>query len=115
MSLADLFQTKDLKRAFAHDDDDDDDDSNSNDNALENEGLSSSEARTWLATLHVTTDAVTEDPAASDDKPEDTVYMHQSVVESKACYLPVVSTSQAAMANEIILRILISKGWLGCW
>lgn len=70
MSLADLFQTKDLKRAFAHDDDDDDDDddSNSNDNALENEGFSSSEARTWLATLHVTTDAVTEDPAASDDK-----------------------------------------------
>lgn len=106
-SLADLFETKDLMRAFADDDDIDD--------ASDNDGLSSSEARTWLATLHVETGALTEDPATSDDKPEDLVTIHQSVVESKACHLPVVSTSQEAVANEIVLRILISKGWLGCF
>lgn len=101
-SLADLFQTKDLKRAFKYDDDDD--------NAFDNDGLSSSEAKTWVAILHVEDGVVTEDPITSDDKSEDMVTMHQSIVESKACHLPVVSSSQAAVANEIILRILISKG-----
>ena len=101
-ALADLFPIKDLKHAFKYDDDDD--------NALDNDGLSSSEAKTWLATLHIENGVVAEDPAASDDKSEDLVTMHQSIVESKACHLPVVSSSQAAVANEIILRILISKG-----
>ncbi|KAL3131249.1 hypothetical protein ABBQ38_000546 [Trebouxia sp. C0009 RCD-2024] len=40
------------------------------------------------------------------------VNIHQSAVESKTYHLPVVSSSQAAVANEIILRILIYKGFL---
>lgn len=104
--LADLFsnQMQDLKRAFANDDNDDD--------ILDDDGLRSSEARTWLATLYVTTDVVcvTDDTTSANDVPEDLVTLHQSAVESKTYHLPVVSSSQAAVANEIILRILISKG-----
>ncbi len=98
-TLADLLSQNDkdaVKKAFhAHD--------------LGEDGPSSTEARIWVATLAVAARAVPEVTDATNTS-LDSVSIQQSVDDSAQYQLPTVSASQSAVANEIILRILLSKG-----
>ncbi|KAL0019654.1 hypothetical protein WJX77_009971 [Trebouxia sp. C0004] len=100
-SLADLLSHNDkdaVKKAFnAHD--------------LDGDGPSSTEARIWVATLAVAARAVPEVTDAPDAS-LDSVSIQQSVDDSTQLQLPTVSASQSAVANDIILRILLSKGFM---
>ena len=98
-TLADLLSHNDkdaVRRAFhAHD--------------LGEDGPSNTEARIWVATLAVAARAVPEVTDASNDS-LDSVNVQQCDDDSAQYQLPTVSASQSAVANEIILRILLSKG-----
>lgn len=98
-TLADLMSQNDkdaVRRAFhAHD--------------LGEDGPSSTEARIWLATLAVAACAVPEVTDATNAS-LDSGSIPQSVDVSTQYQLPTISASQSAVANEIILRILLSKG-----
>ncbi len=98
-TLADLLSHNDkdaVKKAFhAHD--------------LAGDGPSSTEARIWVATLAVAACAVPEVTDAT-NAALDSVSIQQSADDSTQYQLPTVSASQSAVANEIILRILLSKG-----
>ena len=76
---------------------------------LGEDGPSSTEARIWLATLAVAACAVPEVTDATNAS-LDSGSIPQSVDVSTQYQLPTISASQSAVANEIILRILISKG-----
>lgn len=98
-TLADLLSHNDkdaVTRAFhAHD--------------LGEDGPSNTEARIWVATLAVAARAVPEVTDATNDS-LDSVNVQQCDDDSAQYQLPTVSASQSAVANEIILRILLSKG-----
>ena len=98
-TLADLLSHNDkdaVRRAFhAHD--------------LGEDGPSNTEARIWVATLAVAAPAVPEVTDAINDS-LDSVNVRQCDDDSAQYQLPTVSASQSAVANEIILRILLSKG-----
>ncbi|KAL0047438.1 hypothetical protein WJX82_003437 [Trebouxia sp. C0006] len=100
-TLADLLSHNDkdaVTRAFhAHD--------------LGEDGPSNTEARIWVATLAVAARAVPEVTDATNDS-LDSVNVQQCDDDSAQYQLPTVSASQSAVANEIILRILLSKGFI---
>ena len=63
------------------------------------------ESRVWVMKLQVCVTSAPEETAIASG-----VEMHQTLPDSPSYQLPVPSSNQTAVANEVILRILLMQG-----